>query len=164
MVEENKTASNPYLPQTTSYRTNMIIALISAVIGGAKYCFIRGAAKASDQPLTTVFAFAAFACPAAAVCMISFQQFKVPSVLPFIGTAAVGAFAFFAEILLARGLQLEKTSKATSILFFQAPLSYLLGIIFFGEKVSVLGFTGAAVIVVTTIVMLCFQNDDTSEL
>ncbi|KAK8517824.1 hypothetical protein V6N13_127978 [Hibiscus sabdariffa] len=41
---------------------------------------------------------------------------------------ALGILSFLAEVFLARGLQLEKISKATNVLFVEAALSQLWGI------------------------------------
>ncbi|XP_059077827.1 uncharacterized protein LOC131034649 isoform X2 [Cryptomeria japonica] len=113
---ESKASTGLYKPGEQNYIHAILITLLSAASGGANYCFIRAAAKASEQPMITVFAFAAFACPVAATCMFSFQKFVVPDIFAFIAMIIIALLAFVAEVLLARGLQLEKACRATSIL------------------------------------------------
>ncbi|GFY97560.1 nodulin MtN21 /EamA-like transporter family protein [Actinidia rufa] len=79
----------------------VLIALFSSVTGGISYCLIRAGAKASDHPVVTVFSFGILASPASVIC----------------------TFAY--EVFLARGLQLEKTSRVTNILYLEAALSQL---------------------------------------
>lgn len=145
------------------YIHTLLIALLSAVIGGANYCFIRAAAKASEQPLVTVFAFAAVACPAAAICTLLFQKFVLPGIYPFIGMVVISLLAFVAEVLLARGLQLEKASRATSNLYIEAIASHILGIMFLGKSPSIGGLFGAAIIVISTMAVSYFGKDKPPE-
>ncbi|KAH9303630.1 hypothetical protein KI387_008034, partial [Taxus chinensis] len=118
-TSENNASTSVYIQGEQNYIYAILITLLSAASGGANYCFIRAAAKASEQPLITVFAFAAFACPVALICMFSFQKLVVPDIVAFIGMVIVALLAFVAEVLLSRGLQLEKASRATSILYVE---------------------------------------------
>ncbi|KAL5700052.1 hypothetical protein ACHQM5_025551 [Ranunculus cassubicifolius] len=96
--------------------------LFSSITGGISYCFIRSAAKISDQPLVTVFAFGVLACPAAAVWTYAFQDFVMPSIYSILLMAVLGVLSFFAEVLLARGLQLGKTSRVANIQYIEVLL------------------------------------------
>jgi len=160
---ETNASTGLYIPGERYYIYTILIALLSAVTGGANYCFIRAAAKASEQPLLTVFAFAAVACPAAAICMFSFQKFVLPGLYPFIGMVIISLLAFVAEVLLARGLQLEKASRATSTLYIEAFASHVLGIMFLGQTPSVVGLLGAAIIIISTMAVAYFGNEKPPE-
>lgn len=160
---ESSVSTGLYTPGEWHYIHTILIALLSAVTGGANYCFIRAAAKASEQPLITVFAFAAVACPAAAICMFSFQKFVLPGIYPFIGMVLISLLAFIAEVLLARGLQLERASRATSNLYIEAFVSHVLGIMFLGQTPSIGGLFGAAIIVISTMAVSYFGNDKPPE-
>lgn len=101
----------------------LVIGLFSSVLGGISYCLIRAGAKASDQPVLTVFSFAVFASPLAAICTFAFQEFVMPGFYSIILMVIMGLLALFAEIFLARGLQLEKTSKIANVQYLEAALS-----------------------------------------
>eukprot|EP01018_Ginkgo_biloba_P006917 Gb_31925 [translate_table: standard] len=162
-IPESSVSTHLYIPGGRYYIHAILIAVLSAASGGANYCFIRAGAKASEQPLTTVFAFVAFSCPAAAICMLSFQKFVVPGFVTFIGMIIIGLLAFIAEVLLARGLQLEKAARATAVLYVEAFASHILGIMFLGQTPSVVSVFGATLIVISTMSVAYFGNDKLPE-
>ncbi|KAF7141474.1 hypothetical protein RHSIM_Rhsim06G0166900 [Rhododendron simsii] len=117
----------------------VLIGLFSSITGGISYCLIRAGAKASDQPVVTVFSFGILASPASVICTFAFEDIVLPNVYSFVLMVVLGIMAFFAElylglraltalqVLLARGLQLEKTSKVANIQYVEAALSQLWG-------------------------------------
>ncbi|CAH9060411.1 unnamed protein product [Cuscuta europaea] len=104
----------------------VLVGLCSSIAGGISYCLIRAGAKTTDQPVVTVFSFGLFASPAAGICTFAFEKFVLPSCYSLFLMIVLGVLAFFAEITLARGLQLEKTSRAVNVLYIEAALSQLL--------------------------------------
>ncbi|KAI3815094.1 hypothetical protein L1987_14748 [Smallanthus sonchifolius] len=105
----------------------VLIGLLSSLAGGASYCFLRAAAKASDQPVGTIFSFGVLSSAVVAICMITTQDFVLPSFYSFVLMIFLSILAFFAELFLARGLQLEKTSKVANIQYLEAALYQLWG-------------------------------------
>uniref|UniRef100_A0A2N9GK68 EamA domain-containing protein n=1 Tax=Fagus sylvatica TaxID=28930 RepID=A0A2N9GK68_FAGSY len=103
----------------------VLVGLFSSITGGVSYCLIRAGAKASDQPVVTVFSFGILASPAAGICTFSFEDFVLPGLHSFLLMLVLGVLAFFAEVFLARGLQLEKTSKAANVQYIEAAMSQL---------------------------------------
>ncbi|KAI7726831.1 hypothetical protein M8C21_006630, partial [Ambrosia artemisiifolia] len=97
----------------------VLVGLASALAGGVSYCYLRAAAKASDQPVGTIFSFGLLSTAAVAICMIITQDFVLPSFYSFILMIFLSILAFFAELFLARGLQLEKTSKVANIQYLE---------------------------------------------
>ncbi|KAE9457930.1 hypothetical protein C3L33_10164, partial [Rhododendron williamsianum] len=83
----------------------VLIGLFSSITGGISYCLIRAGAKASDQPVADFTSFT--------------QDIVLPNVYSFVLMVVLGIMAFFAEVLLARGLQLEKTSKVANIQYVE---------------------------------------------
>ncbi|XP_021275367.1 uncharacterized protein LOC110410100 isoform X2 [Herrania umbratica] len=106
----------------------VLIGLFSSISGGICYCLIKAAAKASDQPVVTVLSFGILASPAAGICTFAFEEFVVPGFYSLSLMIALGTLSFLAEVLLARGLQLEKISKVANVQFIEAALSQLWGI------------------------------------
>ncbi|ONK70255.1 uncharacterized protein A4U43_C05F31850 [Asparagus officinalis] len=114
----------------------ILIGICSSILGGISYCLIQAGAKASDHPAYTVLSFGLLASPLSAICMFALQKFVLPSVFALFLSVILGVLAFFAEICLARGLQLEKLSKVTNILYMKVLFSQVWGMIFLGAAVS----------------------------
>ncbi|TYJ26075.1 hypothetical protein E1A91_A07G094400v1 [Gossypium mustelinum] len=104
-----------------------LIGLFSSVTSGISYCLIKAAAKASDQPVLTVFSFGILASPATGICSFAFE-FVLPSRYSLSLMLILGTLSFLAEVFLARGLQLEKAGKAVNVQFTEVALSQLWGI------------------------------------
>ncbi|KAL4620043.1 hypothetical protein ACB092_06G125500 [Castanea dentata] len=117
-------ANNTYLSGSHHIYV-VLVGLFSSITGGISYCLIRAGAKASDQPVVTVFSFGILASLAAGICTFSFEDFVLPGLHSFILVFVLGVLAFFAELFLARGLQLEKTTKAANVQYILAALSQL---------------------------------------
>lgn len=105
----------------------VLVGLFSSITGGISYCLIKAGANASDQPLVTVFSFGTLASPAAGICLFFFEEFVLPSFYSFLLMLVLSILAFFAEVLLARGLQLEKTSKVANVQYIEVALTQLWG-------------------------------------
>ncbi|CAM8985370.1 unnamed protein product [Rhodiola kirilowii] len=101
----------------------VLVGLFSALSGGISYCLVRAAAKTAEEPVATVFSFGALACLVAGICTFTFQDFVLPSVYSLLLIMILGVLAFLAEVLLARSLQLEKTSKVANVQFIEVALT-----------------------------------------
>ncbi|KAK7333943.1 hypothetical protein VNO80_30724 [Phaseolus coccineus] len=119
-----KEATNAYA-KTGHHIFAILMGLFSSIMGGTSYCLIRAGAKASDQPLLTVFSFGLFASPAMGICTFIFEDFVLPGFQSILLMLVSSIMAFFAEVLLARGLQLERTSKVANIQYLEAALRQL---------------------------------------
>ncbi|CAL5350685.1 unnamed protein product [Camellia sinensis] len=51
----------------------VLVGLFLSITGGISYCLTRAGAKASDQPVVTVFSFGVFASPASIICTFAFE-------------------------------------------------------------------------------------------
>lgn len=101
----------------------ILVGIFSSIIGGTSYCLIKAGAKASDQPLLTVFSFGILTSPAMGICTYVFEDFVLPTVQSILLMVVLGILAFFAEVLLARGLQLERMGKVANIQYMEAALT-----------------------------------------
>ncbi|GAB2274940.1 hypothetical protein Dimus_009709 [Dionaea muscipula] len=141
----------------------IVFGLFSSVSGGVCYCLIRAGAKASDQPVVTVFIFGLLGTPAAAVCIFIFQDFVFPSLYSLLLMIILGLLAFLAEVLLARGLHLEKTSKVVNIQYIEAVLSHLWGISSSRLSPSLGGLGGCLLILLSVCCTMYFGPDKETE-
>ncbi|KAJ9176861.1 hypothetical protein P3X46_012131 [Hevea brasiliensis] len=105
----------------------VLVGLFSSITGGISYCLIKAGAKASDQPVATVFSFGLLSSPAAGICTFAFEEFVVPDFYSFTFMLILGVLAFFVEVFLARGFQLERTSRAANVQYIEVALSQLWG-------------------------------------
>lgn len=103
----------------------VLIGFVASIAGGVSYCLTRASAKASDQPVVTVFSFGLLASPVTGICTVIFEDLVLPSLYSFLVMLVLGLLAFFAEVCWARGLQLEKTSKVSNLRFMEASLVQL---------------------------------------
>ncbi|CAH1434530.1 unnamed protein product [Lactuca virosa] len=126
-----------------------LIGLLSSLTGGMSYCFIRAGAKQSDQPVVTIFLFGLVSTPAAAICMITFEDFVLPSFYTLLLMSILAILAFVAELFLARALQLEKTSKVANIQYLEVALSQLWGIASSRVTPTFGGFIGSFIIFIS---------------
>ncbi|KAI9109077.1 hypothetical protein K1719_020032 [Acacia pycnantha] len=101
----------------------ILLGLFSAITGGITYCLIRAGAKASNEPLLTIFSFGLLASPVTGICTFIFEDFVLPGFQSILLMLVLGVLAFLAEVMLARGLQLERTCKAANVLYLEAALS-----------------------------------------
>ncbi|XAR55332.1 hypothetical protein NMG60_11035378, partial [Bertholletia excelsa] len=106
----------------------VLVGLLSSITAGISYCLIRAGAKSSQQPVVTIFSFGLLASPALMICMFTLENVVLPGLYSLVLMVFIGILAFFAELFLTRGLQLEKTSKVVNILYTEAALSQLWGL------------------------------------
>ncbi|PKI54354.1 hypothetical protein CRG98_025240 [Punica granatum] len=106
----------------------VLVGIFAAITGGISYCCIRAASRESSQPMSSLFSFSLLAAPAAAICTFLFEVFVLPGIYSLFIMVMLGLLAFFAELLLARALQLEKTSKAANVQFIEVAFLQLRGI------------------------------------
>ena len=127
----------------------LLVCLVATASGAAALCTIRSLVKAGESPLVTVFAFSAFAGPAA-VCMLGItQSYVYIGIWEMVGTCLVSMLALAAQVLLARGLRLEKAARGTSIQSLKVLLSAMLATALFSERLTILGGAGAVLIVLS---------------
>ncbi|KAJ0989558.1 hypothetical protein J5N97_007914 [Dioscorea zingiberensis] len=127
----------------------LLVGIVSSTTGGISYCLIRAGAKASDQPLYTVLSFGILASPISAIFTFTWQEFVLPNLSTFLLMIVLGILAFFAEISLARGLQLSKICKSTNILYIKVLISQVCGMTFMGLTPSFNRLIGCLLIFVS---------------
>ncbi|KAJ0112024.1 hypothetical protein Patl1_01950 [Pistacia atlantica] len=115
---KNGKASNSNVRES-HYMYAILVGLISSITGGINFCLIKAGAKASDQPVVTLFSFGVLASPAAAICAFVFEKLVLPSLYSILLMLVLGVLAFLAEVFLARGLQLEKTGKVVNVQYIE---------------------------------------------
>ncbi|GAB2262018.1 hypothetical protein Droror1_Dr00003015 [Drosera rotundifolia] len=141
----------------------LVLGLFSSISGGIVCCLTRAGAKASDQPVVTVFSFGLLGGPATALCIFIFQDTVFPSFYTLILMIILGLLAFLAQVLLARGLHLEKTSKIVNIIYIEAILSHLWGIGSYRFGPSFGGLSGCLLILISVCSTIYLGPDKETE-
>ncbi|XP_026408490.1 uncharacterized protein LOC113303653 isoform X1 [Papaver somniferum] len=184
-IAQTTELGNSYIVRVNHPFFAVLVGLFSSITGGISYCLIRAGAKASDQPVVTVFSFSLVACPAAAVStfllqvtlrnivetfskffklyddhvlhvILFLQSYVLPSFSSIFLMVVLGTFAFFAEVLLARGLQLEKTSKVANMHYIEPLLLQLAGMGLSRLTPSFGRLVGCLLILVSVCCTICF--------
>nr|CAD1831700.1 unnamed protein product [Ananas comosus var. bracteatus] len=162
-LDEPGQASNTLFLSTRNKIFPILAGIFSSTLGGISYCFVRAAAKATNQPVYTVLSFGILACPLSLLCAYTFQEFEVPSFFTFLLMIVLGILAFFAETLSARGLQLERIGKLMNILYLKVLLSQLWSMTFLGTEPSFDKLLGCLVIVASVCTCVYFGPEKESE-
>ncbi|PIA36839.1 hypothetical protein AQUCO_03200066v1 [Aquilegia coerulea] len=84
------------------------------------------------------------------------QNFVLPDIGSFLLMVILGVLAFFAEVLLARGLQLEKTNRVTNMHYIEPFLSEIWRIALSRLTLSIGGLFGSLLILVSACSTLFF--------
>eukprot|EP00897_Mesotaenium_endlicherianum_P006871 jgi/Mesen1/6211/ME000320S05405 len=109
---------------------------------------VQGAAdvaKRQESLIAVVVALLAAAMGAGAYCL----EPVVPDAGELVGMLLVGLAAFGAQVLLTRGLQLEKAFRASAMQYVKVIATYMLGVVFLSEIPTLLGGAGALLIAIS---------------
>ncbi|XP_027931710.1 uncharacterized protein LOC114187613 isoform X6 [Vigna unguiculata] len=141
----------------------ILLGFFSSIMGGTSYCLIRAGAKASDQPMLTVFSFGLFASPAMGICTYIFEDFVLPGFQSILLMLVSSIMGFFAEVLLARGLQLERTGKVANVQYVEAGLRQLWSLAFTKVAPSFDRLVGVSLIVISVCCTMYIGPDKETE-
>lgn len=137
----------------------VLVGLLSAIAGAVTCCLIRSVGKTGENPLVVVFVFSAFSSPAALISMLLFQKFVLPGVAELIGMIIVGGVACVAEAFMSRALQLDRAAKVTSMQYLKLVATYILGVLFLNESISLKGIAGVLLICGASIFVALGEKD-----
>lgn len=131
-----------------------VIALMGAAFSGSAYATIRQMPR--ERPEVVVFYL---------------PLLSVPMTLPFIGTwlmptwtewllfAGIGVTTQLAQTAMTRGLQIERTARATMAGYLQIVFAGLWGVLLFGEHPGVWTVAGAVIIIGSTLVVALVRHE-----
>jgi drug/metabolite transporter (DMT)-like permease len=135
------------------------IALLGAVFSGSAYATIRR--LRGEHPDVVVFYL---------------PLMQIPLSLPFIAASwlwptprewalliTMGVTTQLAQASMTRGLQMERTARATTTGYLQIVFAGILGVLIFGERPSWWTVLGALVIVASTVVLVVLHPADPAE-
>jgi drug/metabolite transporter (DMT)-like permease len=119
------------------------IALMGAACSGAAYATIRR--MEGEHPDVVVFYLPLMQVPMALPFV--FSGWLAPTALEWGLLVVMGIATQLAQVAMTRGLQLERTARATTVGYVQLVFAGLWGALVFGERITWWTIAGAAVVV-----------------
>ncbi|KAG2429743.1 hypothetical protein HXX76_010527 [Chlamydomonas incerta] len=124
-----------------------LFGVLSALLSAGAFISIRFIGKSEPALVMSVY----FHLSAAASCAVPLllglpQRAVAPSGPQWALLAGVAATSFWGQILIGRGFQLLSAARASAINFTQVVYSYMLGLLFLHESLSLSGGAGSALI------------------
>ena len=127
------------------------IALLGALGSAAAYVTVRKL-RGVDHPLVIVFYFPLVTVPLTFPFVLA--GWTWPSAWEWVVLLGIGASTQVAQVYMTRGLQLESAGRATSVGYLQIVFAAVWGILIFAEVPDAWSLLGAAVIVVSTLLLV----------
>ena len=123
---------------------DIIVALGGAFFSGCSYVLVRRM-RTSDHPLVIVFYLPLMSVPLSLPFALAEWQWPTP--VEWLLLLGVGMTTQLAQVSMTRGLQLERTARATTVGYLQVAFAVVWGLIVLGEVPDVWTLTGAVIII-----------------
>lgn len=122
----------------------VLLGLLSAVAAGVAYVSIR-AIKHRESPLTVIFYFTLISTVGSAG-LLSFG-FRWPTPIEWLALAGVGIGAFYGQLWMTISLRRAPASLVGPFSYLSPLLSFIYGLLFWGERLSWKALSGAFLII-----------------
>lgn len=133
----------------------IVVALMGAAFSGAAYATIRR--MPYERPEIVVLYLPLMSIPMSLPFLA--RDWVTPNLADATLLVGTGLATQLAQTAITRGLQLERTSRATTAGYLQIVFAGVWGILFFGERPGLWTLAGAAVIVAGTLVLLLSRRE-----
>jgi drug/metabolite transporter (DMT)-like permease len=132
-------------------------AVVGAACSGAAYTLVRKM-RGSEHPLVIVAYLPLLGVPMSLP--FALASWTWPNALEWLLLLGVGVTTQLAQISMTRGLQLERTARATTAGYLQVAFAVLWGAIFLGEIPDMFTLVGAVIIIGSTLVLSWWHASD----
>jgi drug/metabolite transporter (DMT)-like permease len=132
------------------------IGLAGALFSAAAYVSVRRLGR-TEHPVIIVFYFTLITVPASVPGLLMHAVLPTLHELALLG--GVGISAVLGQLCLTRGLQREPAGRATAISYVQVVFAASWGVLFFREYPDALSLAGAALVLLSTIVIARRRGD-----
>lgn len=126
------------------------IALIGAACSGSAYALVRKM-RGTEHPLVIVFYLPLLSVPTSLP--FALAEWRWPNAVEWLLLLGVGVTTQLAQVSMTRGLQLERTARATTTGYLQVAFAVMWGALLLGEVPDVWTVIGAVVIIGSTLVL-----------
>jgi drug/metabolite transporter (DMT)-like permease len=132
------------------------VGVTGALFSAAAYVSVRRLGR-TEHPVIIVFYFTLITVPASLPGML--VHAVVPTATEWALLGGVGVAAVLGQLCLTRGLQREPAGRATAISYVQVVFAATWGVLFFREYPDALSLAGAALVLLSTIVIARRRRD-----
>ena len=133
----------------TDFRT-VLIALMGAACSGAAYTLVRKM-RGKEHPLVIVAYLPLLSVPMSLPFAIA--TWRWPNAMEWVLLLGIGVTTQLAQVSMTRGLQLERTARATTTGYLQVALAVVWGVVILGEIPDVWTLAGAVTIIGSTLLL-----------
>ena len=138
----------------------IFLGILSAVFVGIVYVSIR-AIKGHESPLTIIFYFTGVSTLGSLFFLP--MAFHWPDWKEWLLLLGVGVGSFYGQLWMTVSLRRAPASLVSPFSYFAPALSFLYGLIFFGEKLKPIPFLGAFLIILSGTLILLFDHPRSSK-
>jgi drug/metabolite transporter (DMT)-like permease len=131
-------------------RWPVVIALLGALCSGAAYTLVRKM-RSTEHPLVIVFYLPLLSVPISLP--LALAEWQWPTAWEWVLLVGVGITTQLAQVSMTRGLQLERTARATTTGYLQVAFAVMWGALLLGEIPDVWTLAGAVTIIGSTLVL-----------
>src|SRR5688572_8685275 len=135
---------------TSESPIEIAIALMGALASGTAYTLVRKM-RHTEHPLVIVFYLPLLSVPISLP--FALASWRWPTALEWLLLLGVGITTQLAQVNMTRGLQLERTARATTIGYLQVAFAVVWGAVLLGEIPDAWTLAGAATIIGSTLVL-----------
>ena len=135
---------------TSESPIEIAIALMGALASGTAYTLVRKM-RHTEHPLVIVFYLPLLSVPISLP--FALASWRWPTALEWLLILGVGITTQLAQVNMTRGLQLERTARATTIGYLQVAFAVVWGAVLLGEIPDAWTLAGAATIIGSTLVL-----------
>lgn len=129
---------------------HIIVAVTGAISSGAAYTLVRKM-RETEHPWVIVFYLPLLSIPISVP--FAFADWRWPNATEWLLLAGVGITTQLAQMHMTRGLQLERTVRATTTGYLQVAFAVAWGIVVFGEIPDIWTIAGAVTIIGSTLLL-----------
>jgi drug/metabolite transporter (DMT)-like permease len=130
--------------------TDVAIALMGALASGTAYTLVRKM-RTTEHPLVVVFYLPLLSVPLSLPFAVS--EWIWPNAVEWLLLIGVGVTTQLAQVSMTRGLQMERTARATTVGYLQVAFAVLWGAVVLGEIPDFWTLAGATTIIGSTLVL-----------
>jgi drug/metabolite transporter (DMT)-like permease len=141
---------------TATSLTDVGIALMGALASGTAYTLVRKM-RTTEHPLVVVFYLPLLSVPISLP--FALADWRWPNAIEWLLLAGVGITTQLAQVSMTRGLQLERTARATTVGYLQVAFAVTWGAIVLGEIPDFWTLAGATTIIGSTLVLSWWNSN-----
>jgi drug/metabolite transporter (DMT)-like permease len=141
---------------TPTSLTDVGIALMGALASGTAYTLVRKM-RTTEHPLVVVFYLPLLSVPISLP--FALADWRWPNATEWLLLVGVGITTQLAQVSMTRGLQLERTARATTVGYLQVAFAVTWGAIVLGEIPDFWTLAGATTIIGSTLVLSWWNSN-----